>query len=278
MGFQPTTGQFYRMPIFFGPTPGPRQWPEGRDFDFRFTPRMKMIAVRMLTNADQLSALLPDRFELRGAPVITVEANYMTEIGWLAGRGYNLCDVKFEVTYHAKSGPVNGTLVLVRWENLCDPILSGREELGHNKLYCEIPEPRVIDGKQSIRLSWLDTPFMDMSVTGLTAVEGVSRLPARPDHHGMLSYKYIPKTGDWGEADVEYVTVSPPDAMRENMTIERFQVGQGEFAFRHSTWDELPTLHHIVNAFADLENHGFQGAQVIETLGGSSIAETYRLD
>ena len=87
MPFQPQTGQFYRMPIFFGPMPGPRQWPEGRTFDFRTTPRMRMIGIRMRTNPDQLTAMLPDRFELRGDPIVTVELNYMTEIGWLAGRG-----------------------------------------------------------------------------------------------------------------------------------------------------------------------------------------------
>jgi hypothetical protein len=30
-----------------------------------------MLGVRMLTNADQLKAMLPDRFELRGPPVVT---------------------------------------------------------------------------------------------------------------------------------------------------------------------------------------------------------------
>ena len=63
MPFQPQPGQFYRMPIFFGPMPGPRQWPEGRTFDFRTTPRMRMIGIRMRTNPDQLTAMLPDRFE-----------------------------------------------------------------------------------------------------------------------------------------------------------------------------------------------------------------------
>jgi hypothetical protein len=278
MPFQPQRGQFYRMPIFFGPMPGPRQWPEGRDFDFRTTPRMRMMGIRMRTNADQLTAMLPDRFELRGDPIVTLELNYMTEIGWLAGRGYNLCDVKFEVTYHSTSGPVNGTLVLVRWENLCDPILSGREELGHNKLYCEIPEPRTIDDQQKVRLSWMDTPFCDINMTGFSPIPGVTKPSGDPSHQGMLSYKYIPKTGAWGEADVEYVTLSPHDEVRKNMTIEHFAVGTGDFHFRHCTWDELPTLYHVVNAFADLENHGFTGAHLIETVGGSSIAETVRLD
>jgi hypothetical protein len=258
--------------------PGPRQWPEGRDFDFRTTPRMRMMGIRMRTNADQLTAMLPDRFELRGEPIVTLELNYMTEIGWLAGRGYNLCDVKFEVTYHSTSGPVNGTLVLVRWENLCDPILSGREELGHNKLYCEIPEPRTIDDQQKVRLSWMDTPFCDINMTGFSPIPGVTKPSGDPSHQGMLSYKYIPKTGAWGEADVEYVTLSPHDEVRKNMTIEHFAVGTGDFHFRHCTWDELPTLYHVVNAFADLENHGFTGAHLIETVGGSSIAETVRLD
>lgn len=278
MPFKPKSGQYYRMPIFFGPQPGPRQWPEGRDFDFRYTPRMKMIGVRMLTNADQLAAFLPDRFELRGPPVITVEANYMTEIGWLAGRGYNLCDVKFEVTYHGKDGPVNGTLVLVRWENLADPIVSGREELGHNKIYCEIAEPRVLDGRHTVGLSWLATPFLDLSVFDLVAVPGVTKPPVDPNHHGTLSYKYMPKTGNWGEADVEYVTLSPNTVIFENMTVNSLRMGKGEFAFRKATWEELPTLYHIVNAFAELENHGFQGAHLIETIGGTSIAETRRID
>ncbi len=232
----------------------------------------------MLTNADQLKALLPNRFELRGPPVITVEAYYMTDIGWLAGRGYNMCDVKFEVTFQGRNGPVNGTLVLVRWENLCDPILSGREELGHNKLYCEIPKPRLLDGCRKLRLSWLDSPFLDLSVSDLTPLPPDAYPPMDPDHHGILSYKYVPKTGAWGEADAEYVTLSPHAIGRQNITITDFQVGKGEFAFRHCSWEELPTLHHVVNAFAELENRGFQGAHLIETIGGSSYAETRRVD
>ena len=66
--------------------------------------------------------------------------------------------------------------------------------------------------------------------------------------------------------------------MREKMTVERFELGQGSFQFWKSSWEDLPTLYHIVNAFAELENHGFQGAHLVETVGGSSIAETIRID
>ena len=33
MPFNPTPGTYYRMPVMFGPTPGPRQWPREEPFD-----------------------------------------------------------------------------------------------------------------------------------------------------------------------------------------------------------------------------------------------------
>lgn len=187
----------------------------------------------------------------------------------LAGRGYNLCDVKFDVRYHGKTEAVDGTLVLVRLENLADPILSGREELGHNKLYCEIPELRTLDNKLSTSLGWLSTPFLDIALCDLKDVE-----PGPPVGGGVLSYKYIPKTGDWGASDVEYVTFSPSCTRH---TILKKKTGRGEFCFIRRTWEELPTLAHIVDVFADLGVVEMRGGFYSENKGGTSLAETRRL-
>ena len=92
----------------------------------------------------------------------------------------------------------------------------------------------------------------------------------------MLSYKYIPKTGSWGEAEAEYVTLSP--SFSENISVRRFEVGKGSFAFHEATWESLPTLHPIVNAFARLENRGFVGGYLVDSVGSSSMAETHILD
>ena len=273
MAIETVPGKFYRMPVFFGPTPGPRQWPEGRDFDFTKTPVSRVAGVRFATDGDKLNALLPPGFSLWKDPVVTVEITYMTEIGWLAGRGYNMCDVKFDVVFAGTDGPVHGTLVLVRWENLCDPILSGREELGHNKLYCEIPPLRVLDGRHAATMCWLETPFLDVAISDLKP--GPPAPGGDPLHRGMLSYKYVPATGDWGEADVEYTTLSAP--IRDNVTVRSFQVGKGEVAFRHCSWEQLPTLHHIVNAFADLPIVEMLGGYLVDATGGSSVADTVRL-
>ena len=46
---------------------------------------------------------------------------------------------------------------MVLWENLTDPIITGREELGYPKIYGELPEPRHLNDTISCSASWLGT-------------------------------------------------------------------------------------------------------------------------
>ena len=101
--FQP--GKMYRMPTHFGPRTGPRQGEDGRKFENKDTPKTTTIAVSFLTNAEQLEELLPEGFELAGEPVVTVAASYMTEIEWLAGRGYNTLGVSFPAPFQGRTRP-----------------------------------------------------------------------------------------------------------------------------------------------------------------------------
>ena len=262
MGLKIEKGKFYRMPVFFGPTPGPRQWPEGITFDFTQSPKRRVAGVSFLTNAEQLEAFLPEHFELWGEPVVTVDVHYVKEIGWLAGRGYNMCDWRFPAIYHGRDGDVHGNFVLIRWESLSDPVLSGREELGHNKIWCEIPDYRDLDGRYQMELSWLSRPFMSLSWWDMEVDTNPPSL--NPLHKGMLSYKYIPATGDNIEPDAAYATLWP---VADTITTQQRWKGQGK----------LPTLYHLVNAFADLEQKEFRSAFMMDQIGGSSGADTHRL-
>jgi len=103
MSFDPVRGTYYRMPVFFGPTPGPRQWPKDEGFD----PADQTIlaaSVSFLTRAEQLQPFLPDRFELWGEPVATLDITWMDKIPWLAGRGYAMSDFKFPAIYRSNDG------------------------------------------------------------------------------------------------------------------------------------------------------------------------------
>ncbi|EIZ79512.1 hypothetical protein WSK_1909 [Novosphingobium sp. Rr 2-17] len=269
MGFKPQPGEYYRMPVFFGPTPGPRSWPADVEIDFEKCPKSLLAGARFLGNREQLQALLPDCFTVADEPIVTCNAHYLTELGWLAGRGYGLFDVKFDVIYRGEE-EVRGTLVLVRFESLSDPILSGREELGHNKLWCEITELRSFNGTRSMDLSWLGRQFCSLKVDNLVEAEPPAR---HPDHQGMMSYKYIPATGDWGETDVAYATLSPHQPSR----LTSYYTCDASAEWMKATWAELPTLHHVVNGFAGLEVLEWREGFLMTLEGADSGSTTRRL-
>jgi hypothetical protein len=127
-----------------------------------------------------------------------VDVTYMWGIDWLAGRGYNTFGVKFPAVVRANSETVHGTFLSVLLENLADPIISRREELGFSKLLREIPEPRVQDGKHSTRCGWLGHPFFDIEPSNL---RGAPAAQPNPMNAGLLHYKFMLRTGDWGAAE-----------------------------------------------------------------------------
>src|SRR5579875_1861599 len=127
--------RMYRMPTHFGPSPGPRQRLDGGRWDCKETPNTTAVWVSFLTDGDKLAALLPPRFQLSEQPIVTVEAAYSTNIGWLAGRGYNVVVVRFPAIYRGQVDQCSGQFLAVVWENLADPIITGREELGWPKVY-----------------------------------------------------------------------------------------------------------------------------------------------
>jgi len=259
-------GMRYRMPTHFGPFPGPRQIPAGKPNDPTRSPRCRLATATALTEREALEKLLPPGFTLDGEPTLSIAFEEITEIDWLAGRGYNTFGVRCPVLYAGKREQVHGNLLFVLWENLADPIISGREELGFNKIYCELPEPTVLAGDYRYRAGWLGHQFFEMSLSGLTEQPAPSTAP-RPSLH----YKYFPKTGAPGEADAAYVTMTPTAS--PNTTIEKRIAGNVKFSFRESTWEQLPTLYHIVNAFAALPLLEFRGGAVTWTRGGKDLSD-----
>ena len=274
----PNGNKFYRMPVFFGPMPCPRWWPEGIDEDFSVVPYRKSIGVRYLTDGDKLAALLPPGFSIWGEPLVTVEFIYMTGFSWLAGGGYAMGDFKIPAVYQSKDGPVHGTLLMVRWEDLADPILTGREELGHNKLFCDIHPIQDFRGRHHAKQSWRGNDFLKIAVEDL--VDGEPAKP-HPDFKGLLSWKYIPATprlGEtWGEeADAAYATLTPP-AWSGGETIS-FRTGKGSVEWVESTFEEQPTQYNVINGCAGLPRLEMRGGWLAEMTGGASGDATHRID
>lgn len=267
----------YRMPTHFGPSLGPRQGENGRKFACKDAPKTTAISVSFLTNREQLEDLLPEGFRVGEEPVVTVGASYITEIEWLAGRGYNILGVRFPAVFEGKQDRAAGEFLTVLWENMCDPIVTGREELGYAKIWAEIPEPRVYGGRTHCTASWQGFRFLDIRV------ENLKQLPVGPPSastdeksddgtlHGTLHYKYIPKTGEWGSCDVSYPVLTP--APIPNQVIREHWEGEGTLEFHKATWEDMPTQFHIVNAFEELEIKAYRGAKLIKSIGSKDLSD-----
>jgi hypothetical protein len=227
------------------------------------------VAASALTDATALGELLPPRCRLHGDPVLTVSIAYLRNIGWLAGRGYNIVSVDFPIVFDGEDGRLTGKFTPVLWENLADPILTGREELGFSKLYAQIPEPIILGNAYRASASWEGFRFFELEASELaeTALK-----PAAPALDGSFHYRFMPKVGAQGEADAEYMAFIPganggPGA---NGMTKRL-AGKGTFRFLPARWEDVPLQYPIINALAELPLREFRGASVTFSTATGSI-------
>jgi hypothetical protein len=269
--FEP--GKMYRMPTHFGPSLGPRQGPAGRKFTSPESHRARAWSVQFLSNPAQLDALLPPGFALAGEPLVSVTFTEYKNIEWLAGRGYNTLGVSFPARFDGERDHAAGEFLTVLWENLADPIITGREELGFSKIYCELPEPITHAGRTHCIASWLGFTFMDMYLSDMAPAE-VPAAAAAPDDgvlRGALHYKYMPRTGDWGAADAAYPVLTPAET--PNRVVHEVWRGAGAVHFHPAAWEDLPTQYTVVNAFASLEVREYRGASITHSAGHKDLSD-----
>jgi hypothetical protein len=256
------------MPTAFGNAGGPRQAPDHEDFrqgPIKFT----RYVVRFLSRADQLGALLPQGLSLRGKPMVQFHYFCLREIPWLAGRGYNILSLMIPVIHSGSNGEiVEGVYTAVMWENMGDPIITGREQLGHPKLYAQLPDPRQWNDKTHIRASWEDFTFAEMQLScDMIADSNLAAEISSSVGSGIICHKYIPRSGQWDKADADYLTLSPvPGAsnQRDPQPPPTIRSGAGTIKFNVPQWQDMPTQYHIVQKLADLEQCAALDAFVME--------------
>lgn len=270
-------GQRYRMPSHFGPSLGPRQGPDGRGYDCLDSPKQKIVRAVFPAKSAELENLLPPGFELREPASVTFTFCCLTEVGWLAGRGYNTFGVSIPATWRGARDLVHGELLLVLWENKADPIITGREELGFSKVYCELLEPETSGDHVLCRASWEGCEFATLSLSGLREVAPDALPPPAQPSEGLLHYKYMPSTRSPTEADAAYPTLTP--AATPNLQITHASIARtASCTFRRSTWEELPTLVHIVNTLADLSLGECTEATLTRTQGAKDLSDQRALE
>ena len=290
-----------RAPLSFGPMPSPRQNHYGRPIpadNSRFT----TYSVRFRSSATYLKTLFPTPEFSFASPGTVAEASFrcteLSEMGWLGGGGYKYLGLWIHgVQYTRKDGSkVHGSFLVVLLESLADPIITGREELGMPKLFCDIDVSTKEAATTSIECSWRGAAFLRMHMDGLkeevVAEKGEGETnghgpgpagppgPPKPVEEGTMFYRYIPAVGKPGEADAAYPVLiregsggSTPRVMEK---ISRSQNSRLEF--EGGDWQTLPTLHHIAAGLAEMPVHGVVEAKVEEGRGVDDLANAVRIE
>ena len=268
------TGEILRMPLHFGLAAGPRQDLEGNRHDTVTSPDAVSAWVRFAADADWVAHHLPPGFEPAAVPDLTFEVRNLTNISWLAGRGYSIVTVATAARWVGGDEPLDGRFQLVLWENQADPIITGREEVGYSKMFADITDIERVDDSASATASWFGFPFLRLRVDELRPIDvtdSARQMPSGPGFH----WKYIPKTGTWGEADASYPVVTPTTG--GSRVVTEALAGTGTVVVERATWEQLPTLVHIVNTLADLELGDCLSAGLTRSTGHKDLRDQAEL-
>lgn len=278
---------YHRMPTVFGAFPGPRQ---DINSSPRRSPDQKFLtaSIKFKTSATFLRNLFPtEKFSFASPGTVCYASFSLTTLSnmtWLGGHGYNLFGLYiYGVKYTKKDGSVIvGTYLPILFENLADPIVSGREELGMPKLFCDIDiEPRS-DSSYRMSCSWKGCKFVDFAIENLESADVASKIstPGEKDS-GILAYKYVPAVGEPGKADVEYPVFVPHDEeakLGTSVTTSVERSAKGIISIKPHDWKSLPTLHHVVSALAQIPIYEVVDAELVGGTGVPDVSSARRVE
>ncbi|KAK2736756.1 hypothetical protein FQN55_001518 [Onygenales sp. PD_40] len=284
----------WRMPLSFGPATGPRQDSAGR-FRDSYSCTSVTASIKFKTSRTLLQNMLPTpEFAFRSPSTIayaTVSCTTLSDLDWLGGGGYSHLGLYLHgVQYTQQDGSVvNGSYLAVLFEDLADPIITGRDELGMPKVFSTINIDRQKE-KLQVSLEWrgakfgefeweeleqVITPSSDAADGGAAGphndsafIPGINTSKLVDD--GILTYRYIPAIGDPGKAESEYAVFIPNNkgvstAPPPQETVSR--VAKGRISFNPHDWNALPTLHNVASRLAEMPVYKIEEAKVVESRG-----------
>jgi len=278
------------MPIAFGPFPGPRQDHFGNPRDWSKS-TFTTASIKFRTSRTLLENFFPtSEFKFVAADTncfATFSFSTLGNLEWLGGHGYSHFGLYIHGVEHTQGfgKKRTGSFLPVLFENLADPIISGREELGMPKVYCSLDAAKVSDTWR-LTAGWMGNNFLDMSLTGLkeqpaTTQAQESGTSSPRVGKGLMFYKYIPKTGtlaknDKSESDAEYLGFV--EESHEALKVETTLVAEkAELKFNTLDWKRLPTLRHIIERLAEIPVYEVVEARIVQGTGGSDLRDVQRI-
>lgn len=282
---------YWRSPTGFGPFPGPRQDFYGRNLKDGAQRTFSTTSIKFKTSRTYLETLFPNASFKFLSPATVCEASFsVTELDnmqWLGGKGYRHLGLYIHgVGYERQDGKgtIPGTHLAVLFESLTDPIVSGREELGMPKLFCDVDIDRSKPNEAHITASWRGAKFFDMHLPELAAADASSEagtIGGNDSDYGILVWRYIPAVGQPGKADAEYAVVVPhaeEDVKSTVKSVLRSPPEKAGFKAASLDWTRLPTLQHVAEGLANIPVYEIVAAKVVEGTGVPDVSAARRIE
>ncbi|KAI5450876.1 hypothetical protein NCC49_002617 [Naganishia albida] len=287
-----TGGLYHRQPIGFGPAPGPRQGPDGKRFTTWGEAEVHFTSIVYNCDRESLQKLLPEGYELDPEvrqPTVLFEVMNLRNLPWLAGRGYNTWGVYAnDVVCTISRERIKASYLLALFENMCDPIVTGREELGFPKVWAELPDPVRENGNLVHTASWYGTEFMRLEIPDVQdrASEESPSMSKReytmPSVEGLLHHRFVPAVGEPGKHDASY-PIFVPGAGDRKPNITKFAAPCAEslqgcqMKITRHPWERLPTIWNIVDGLAGLRLGDVREVACQSVKGAGDVAGVRRL-
>ena len=264
----------FRMPVGFGRAASQRNHPTDKH-GFVNPGKSPTFRVRVITDGERLSKILPPGVIIRGQPELQVSVGHVQEAYWLAGRDYRSMMVRVPVTVVRGETPVDGYYYAVKWDSLPDLVMTARDDIGWPAIWADVSLPiRTSRDSYVFNASWLGFRFFDMEITGLGEPQPKPR--DDPAAAVQVTYKYIP-VGYGPGADTSKLIVNDLSKYwKESASVDNAHTGRtetpvntregtGHFTFHRARWEDMPSQFHIVNALADLPILSVLGADAIDS-------------
>jgi hypothetical protein len=281
--------------------------------------RSTVASIRFRTSATLIRNLFPSTAYSFVKRDTVAEASFIFQaidnLSWLGGGGYNLVMFQIHGIRHQNGdGSANeGSYIPLVLEDLADPIISGREDLGWPKLYSDIAVKKGSEaGDLLVELFWRGVKWASFSwndlkdfqqeqtanyvnrnghTNGTTDSNGVQprqtntseSLKDNDVNHkqsqggNLFVHKYIPAITDSPQrktADADYDVMMPPSTS----TVEWQKVADhASFEISPRTAKELPTLHHIASRLFELPVFGIVEAKMGKSQGQDDFASATRV-
>lgn len=262
MSFTRRDDRGYIMPITFGPNS--IMYPEtGKKYNE--PGEIHVASITYESDREAIEALLPECYTLND-PYVTVAVCEFTNLGYMAGKAYNLINVNVPVHFKGERDDLDADYIMVMFENHGDPIMGGRDTMGYNKVYCEIPNIEHYGSKYIARANSWDFRFMKMELDMSKEAPDLKTLQANEARsQGKVNFKYLPHVMEKGEEPalnytkpaVAYPTILPkweqPDDYPYELRKPEIEYGDGKIEFIKPTWEEMPTDYHIGLGLSTLE-------------------------